>query len=369
MNAMAWSRSLTAMVASLVPLAHSGAEIEEPIRLSEDGLHFVIGTSGKKFTPWGFNYVGEFGTVLEETWADDWGAVVEDFRTMRELGANVVRIHLQLGTYMETPTSVRAAEITRLRKLLDLAAESGLYLDLTGLGCYHLEHVPPWLDGLGESARWDVQARFWEAIAEACHGHPAVFCYCLMNEPVIGKPNEGDHPWLGKPLEGFHFVQRISIDPDGRTRGAIAKAWVTRLTDSIRARDPETLITVGVIPWALTFPGAKPVFYQPDVAEALDFVSVHIYPPAGRVDDALAVLESFDIGKPVVIEETFPLACSMEEFAEFLERSKAVADGWISHYFGHSVAAHRDGAQPGGAITAGFLEFWRDNSPGEKKDG
>ena len=45
--------------------------------------------------------------------------------------------------------------------------------------------APPWYDALDESARWDAQAHFWEAIAEQCKTSPAVFCYDLMNEPVV----------------------------------------------------------------------------------------------------------------------------------------------------------------------------------------
>ena len=89
--------------------------------------------------------------------------------------------------------------------------------------------MPSWYDGLPESERWDVQARFWEAIARTCAGHPAVFCYDLMNEPVITKPKEGEHPWLAGELEGFYFVQRISNEPKGRTSQAIAEAWVEKL--------------------------------------------------------------------------------------------------------------------------------------------
>ena len=78
-------------------------------------------------------------------------------------------------------------------------------------------------------------------------------------------------------------------------------------------------MTVGVIPWALPFPKAKPVFYAPDVAKHLDFVSVHFYPNEGEVDRALDALAVYDIGKPLVIEEIFPLSCSLEELDEFID--------------------------------------------------
>ena len=107
---------------------------------------------------------------------------------------------------------------------------------------------------------------------------PAVFCYCLMNEPVIGFPQQNEHPWLGKPLVGQHFVQRISKDPGKREYKAIAEAWVRKMTRAIRIKDDRTLVTVGVIAWTMVWPDAKPVFYAPEVAKHFDFVSVHMYP-------------------------------------------------------------------------------------------
>src|SRR5690606_41759991 len=122
--------------------------------------------------PWGFNYVGVFRAIVEETWGDDWPRLEKDFRDMRRLGGNVVRIHLQFGTYMKSPDEVNQAELDRLRKMLDLARATGLYLDLTGLGCYHLEHIPGWYDGLNEADRWQEPATFWEAIANTNAGRP-----------------------------------------------------------------------------------------------------------------------------------------------------------------------------------------------------
>ena len=188
---------------------------------------------------------------------------------MRSLGANVVRLHLQVGTYMTSPREVDRGELGRLRKILDLAEEVGLYLDLTGLGCYHLDAIPAWFGKLPEDERWQVQARFWEAVAKTCAGHPAVFCYDLMNEPVIGEAKKGAHPWLLGELEGFYFVQRISNHPGDRSREEIAAAWVEKLVSAIRKHDREHLVTVGVIPWALPFPGAKPLFYAPDATRDL----------------------------------------------------------------------------------------------------
>ncbi|PAW63888.1 MAG: hypothetical protein B9S38_16870, partial [Verrucomicrobiia bacterium Tous-C4TDCM] len=83
---------------------------------------------------------------------------------MKALGANVVRIHLQLGKVMNTPDQPDPKTLARLVQLLDPAGEKGLYLDLTGLGCYHAKDVPAWYDALPEEKRWAVQARFWKAV-------------------------------------------------------------------------------------------------------------------------------------------------------------------------------------------------------------
>ena len=334
--------------------------VMERVRISDDGKRFVLVESGATFVPWGFNFVGQFGRIVEEYWEDDWASVERDFRQMRDLGANVVRLHLQVGTYMKTAEEVDEAALERLRRILDLGRDCGLYLDLTGLGCYHLNAVPPWFDELSETDRWQVQARFWEAIARTCAGHPAVFCYDLMNEPVITQAKEGEHPWLTGELEGFYFVQRISKDPGERTTQAIAEAWVGKMVEAIRKHDRDQLVTVGVIPWAQVWPGAKPLFYAPDVARHLDFVSVHFYPETGKVDKALTALAVYDIGKPLVVEETFPLSCTLEEMDEFIEGAKPQVEGWISHYFGRSIEEHAAGAEPSGKLVAKFLEYWKE---------
>mgnify|MGYP000638654615 CR=1 FL=1 len=67
-------------------------------------------------------------------------------------------------------------------------------------------------------------------------------------------------------------------------REEVAEAWVTTLVRAIRRHDPQHMITVGAIPWAMSFPGAKPLFYADGAGDSLDFVSVHFYPEAGEID-------------------------------------------------------------------------------------
>ena len=331
------------------------------VQVSKDGKNFVLAGSGKTFTPWGFNYLGQHGKLAEEDWhtEEGWKRIDKDFREMRKLGANVVRWHLQFETFVKAPDKVDAAQLGRLKELLKLSRKHGLYLDLTGLNCFRLDRIPKWYDALPEKERWEVQALFWSAIAKTCAGDSAVFCYDLMNEPVITEPKKGEHPWLGGELGGFYFVQRISNKPAGRDAKEIAEAWVKMQVGAIRRHDKETLTTVGAIPWAFVWANAKPLFYSPQVARHFDFVSIHVYPKVkDDLDKELAVLAVYDIGKPLVVEEFFPLNCSLKDLDKFMDAASPRVDGWISHYFGHTTEEHRAGAGPAGPLVAGFLEFW-----------
>ncbi|MGE5611920.1 MAG: cellulase family glycosylhydrolase [Bacillota bacterium] len=334
------------------------------IRPSQDKTHFVRGGTAERVVLWGFNYDrDDAGRLLEDYWADEWDTVAEDFREMKALGGNVVRVHLQVSRFVTSADRPNMENLERLRKLVRLAEDTGLYLDVTGLGCYHKQDVPAWYTALGESARWAVQARFWKEVVGVCKESPAIFCYDLMNEPIIGG---GDDPkdWLpGKPLGGKYYVQRLTLDPRGRSDKEIAKAWVETLTTSIRSVDNRHMITVGVIPWAQIFKGAKPLFYSPEVGGPLDFVSVHFYPKAVDVEESLAALRVYEVGKPLVIEEIFPLEAGSERTEQFIEKSRTHVDGWISFYWGKTIDENKRKGDIGGAVIAQWLERFRTMSP------
>ncbi|MCF7973833.1 MAG: glycoside hydrolase family 5 protein [Phycisphaerae bacterium] len=337
----------------------------ESIGLSEDGTQFVGTESGSRFIAWGFNYDhDDSGRLIEDYWYDAWSTVQEDFTEMKALGANCVRIHLQLSQFMEALDRPNQASLTQLSRLVALAERTGLYLDITGLGCYHKQDVPAWYDALNESQRWRVQAMFWAQVAKTCAGSHAIFCYDLMNEPILPGEKNTESEWLAGEFGGKSFVQRITLDLAGRTREQVARAWVDTLVTAIRKYDKRHLVTVGVIPWAHTFPNAKPIFYSETVSENLDFVSVHFYPRKGEVNKALAALKVYDVGKPIVIEETFPLLCGEAEFETFVNASQESVDGYIGFYWGKTIEEY---SQPdvaiAGAITRNWLEYFRTKGP------
>jgi len=335
----------------------------EFIRVSDNGKSFVSTRTAHPFVIWGVNYDHDAaGRLLEDYWEKEWATVEADFVEIKALGANVVRIHLQLAKFMQTPEMPHAGNLVRLGKLVQLAEKLQIYLDLTGLGCYHKQDVPQWYDELDEAARWDVQARFWQAIAKVCRTSPAIFCYDLMNEPILaGAKPEAD--WLTGELGGKFFVQRITRDLAGRTREEVARDWVKKLTAAIREVDDQHLVTVGVIPWAQVFKGAKPLFYAPDVGQPLDFVSIHFYPRKGEIAEGLEVLKVYEIGKPLVIEEIFPLSAGIEDVDEFIQGSQQHVDGWISFYWGKTMEEYEADQDLQGALIASWLRYFRDHAP------
>ncbi len=290
--------------------------------------------------------------------------MVEDFGEIKALGANVVRIHLQVARFMKTPQEPNEASLSRLADLVQLAERTGLYLDVTGLGCYHKQDVPTWYDAMNESDRWDVQARFWEAVAKTCANSNSIFCYDLMNEPILPGAGKPETDWLAGEFAGKHFVQRITLDLAGRSRKQVAKAWVDKLVSAIRRHDNRHMITVGVIPWVLTFPKAKPLFYSKEVSENLDFVSIHVYPKTGEIDRALEAIVTYEIGKPLVIEEIFPLSCSLNEMDDFINASRKMVDGYISFYWGRPADQYnQSGIDMTGMLIGGWLKYFRTKAP------
>ncbi|MFN0018129.1 MAG: cellulase family glycosylhydrolase [Pirellulaceae bacterium] len=333
------------------------------IEVAKENSGFVSKDTGKKFVPWGVNYDhDEEGRLIEDYWEKEWPKVEADFAEMKELGANVVRLHIQFGKFMDAVDKPNEKSLTQLKKLLALAEKTGLYLDLTGLGCYHKQDVPVWYDELDEAGRWKAQATFWKAVAKNCADSPAIFCYDLMNEPVVpgGKRKEKD--WLGPPFGGKHFVQVITLDQAGRKRPDVAVAWTKQLVSAIREVDQRHLVTIGLVDWSLDRPGLTSGFVPDEIAPEVDFLCIHLYPKKGQLKEDIETLKGFaKTGKPVVIEETFALNAPLDEFEKFLFASRDHAHGWVGFYWGKTPAELRQGTTIGDAILLSWLEWFEKN--------
>lgn len=321
----------------------------ERIVVAPDGKNFETAHSHQRFVPWGANY-GNSGRLMEDFWDTNWDTLSSDFRKLHELGANVVRVHLQFGKFMTAPDRANTAALKHLSRLLSLAEKNNLYLDVTGLACYRPADTPAWYDALREKDRWQAQANFWSAVAKTCKGNSAVFCYDLINEPLSPGDKRKPGQWRSGNLFGeYDFLQFIALDPAGRKREDIAQAWIERMTHAIRTHDRSALITVGLLPWSRQWHYLSG-FLPEAIAPNLDFLSIHIYPDSKKPDEAIECLRHFAVGKPVVIEETFPLSCSASELETFMRASRQYACGWIGHYDGKSLA-ELDALQAAGKIT------------------
>ena len=305
-------------------------------RIKVSGDRFLASDSGETFTPWGFNYDRDLKyRLIEDYWAREWDKVERDFDELHALGANVVRIYLQYHRFMDTPTSANEANLSRLKDLVSLAESRGIYLDITGLGSFRPEDDPPWYVGLSEKERWAAQATFWETISEALADRPGVFAFNLMNEPIVSGERLARGAWVHpNEIKGLHYVHYINLDPDGRDRADIAVAWIREMKRAIREHDGERLVTVGLFP---LFGSSDATGFAPRrIAPEVDFISVHLYPQAGRTDETVDLLKQYDVGLPVLIEETFPLNSGIADYETFLEGSRRIAAGWLSFYWGMS---------------------------------
>jgi len=327
----------------------------EPIAIASNGKSFVGANSKTPFHPWGFNY-GNRGRLMEDFWNEEWPTIVDDFHEMKAMGANIVRVHLQFGRFMRGPDEANDAALEQLDRLLALAESTGLYLDLTGLACYRTGDVPPWYDSLDDDGRWHAQATFWRAVAARGASSSAIFCYDLMNEPVApGKKTEKWYP--GILLGGYDFLQLIAHNPLERARGELAIAWIDKLTGALREKDQKHFITVGMLPWVTGWKHMSG-FVPKEIAPHVDYLSVHIYPKTKQPEEASTALRECDSGKPVLIEETFPLECSVPQLEQFLRDSRDIASGWIFHYDGATIAEY-DAAEHAGKLTAAQA-IWRE---------
>jgi hypothetical protein len=332
----------------------SAAADMEAVKIARDNKGFVLHPSGKRFVPWGHNYASV--DILERL-AKEPERVEREFKEMKAAGTTVARIHPEMPRLVTGPDKPDPQAIEQLKKLLAIAESTGIYLKITGLACYKINERAAWYDALGEQDRWKAQAFFWETIAQTCADSPAVFAYDLVNEPTAaGKPTDS---WYTGKMGDVEFCQRLSRDTGGRSGDDIFREWTKLMVASIRKHDRTHLVTMGMLP----FPGAYKA-----AAENLDFVSPHLYPKAGKVDEEIELLKKYDWGKPIVIGETFPLSCGTDDEREFLLKSRELAHGWIGHWPDQSPAALTELKQSGkatieSAIWLSWVELFRELGP------
>jgi hypothetical protein len=71
-------------------------------------------------------------------------------------------------------------------------------------------------------------------------------------------------------------------------------------------------------------------------------------------------VNKFQIGRPLVIEETFPMMCRPAELRDFIRSTKSRACGWLSFYWGQMPAELKPSDQPGDKLSREWLELFRE---------
>jgi Cellulase (glycosyl hydrolase family 5) len=364
----AWPYATLLLACATTPPRSLSAPTVDGIELSPDAHSFVSSRTGAPFTPWGYNYDHDTQVpprLIEDYWADEWPKIARDFHAMRAMGATLIRVPLQLSRVMRSPDDVDPESLERVRRLLGVAESEGLHVDLTGLANFRQEDVPPWYSALSEADRWKTQARFWEAIAERSSGSPAVFCFDLMNEPSV--PAAAQASWFAPAwIDGRTYIEYLAKDLGGRSRAEVGRQWLRTMVRAIRRHDGRHLITVGnftVGDQAENLPiGLTPR----ELAAEVDFLSLHLYPDGGRLEAARAEIRQMSVGKPLLVEESGPLRCSLDQLRGLMVKSRGEVAGWMGFYWGETSEEYRRSGKLEDALRADWIELIRDLSPARR---
>jgi hypothetical protein len=293
------------------------------IRVVGDSLY----AGRRPWRAWGFNWgLGDHEPVIayfDEPSSANLAVLARELRTARRLGANSMRVFLELQHVMQDRRAARPSALAALRRLLTLASREGVYLDITGNLVWRPQLAPDWYDRLAERERWRVQANFWRAVAHAAAGSPAVLCYELTSEPFISDaPN-----WYIGEFGGWWFGQ-IVAHPHGRSTRQLARAWTKQLATAVRSQDDRP-VTIGLIPLI------EDGFTATNVADLLDMLVVHQYPRNGEAAHAIAPIQHYaSFKKPVLLGETYPLASDMTTQQAFLVEANRFLVGTFEFFDG-----------------------------------
>jgi len=323
-----------------------------------DEQRFFVDSSGQRFFPWGFNYLGtqEMQLIDDNLHSEHvWQVIAQDFAEMKSYSANTVRIHLQYHRFMLEPQTPDPRAFAALKRLVDIAEKEQLYLVLTGLGAYRKADSPHWYDELDMHQRWQTQALFWKTLARSVGHSSAVFAYDLMNEPVVSVCNESELTcsWqVGEALGTYHFVQNISVDPALPYRETM-QDWILGLRRAIHEEDKNTFITVGHL-------GLVPLN---QFENEVDFVSAHIYPRRYKLRNSVGYVNMAKLDRPLVISEIYNMYCDVNQLGLFLDAIDGRYQGLLGHYNGKTIEELQASGELVDKIRLSFLRFFIARNP------
>ena len=310
--------SLTLIIGLILLVATSIGGLVASATRSQDAVMPRISVRGdqiyagsKPFKAWGMNWgFSNHNPVLayfDNPSNANFATLRAEIRVARQMGANTMRVFLELGQLMASPTQPREQTLAALQRLLQLAQGEGIYLDITGNIVWRPSRSPAWYERMPWRSRWQVQARFWRAVANAASNSPAVLCYELISEPIISQTPDYYYGKLGD----WYFVQSIATAPPGQ-QPVLARQWTQLMASAVRSFDDRP-VTIGLLPL-----NGGP-FGPANIGGYLDMLSLHAYPTSSNLADSVALIQAFaSYRKPVLLGETFMLFCDSTIHRAFL---------------------------------------------------
>ena len=368
------------------------------------GSHSPFVPCGVNYTP------GWSGWAPEYINADvfDAGRIAHDFARMEELGLNTCKTVFSARNMLPDPQAggdVRPdpGVMDRVATITDLAADHGIRLIWTLSPDWN--GFPAWFD---RTERWygaetrEIVAGFWRKFAERFRGDGRILAYSFCVETEIdgwnspaarkafqrwareqhGSLSDANAAW-GQNFGSWDEVSTPGFDgdnakdwrdhPEGtdenesRTndpflydyqlfRERVAFQYMHAQTTAVKEVDPGALCTYGAIQWnpiqrmysapGFDGPSRGLEYNAPEIARAVDFMSIHFYPvypqPIEGQDGPETNLRYLELwarwayaGKPVLIEEfnMYPAEFNPEWCRRLMEDSRRYASGWLSWTF------------------------------------
>ncbi len=94
----------------------------------------------------------------------------------------------------------------------------------------------------------------------------------------------------------------------------------------------------------------------------MDYLSPHIYPKSGEIQNSINSITNNQSNVPLVIEETSNLNCNIAELEEFIKDIDGKYDSLLGHYQGKTIE-ELDSGNIKEAIQKNFLQFFKVNNP------
>jgi hypothetical protein len=268
--------------------------------------------------------------------------VAQDIYSNRRMGANTIRLHMDLWWFITGPDKdtleMVQAPLDNLVYFLNVCKQNGVYVLLSGNNVWDITIFPEWYDNLDDyHDRWDVSEFYWAGIAQAVvdSGHSTtVLAYELISEPYTSA--DPDAFWYGTNFLGTGLYQTELIARGPEVDGDTVRDWIIQLRDGIKAIDPKGLVTFGAFPyWMSDFGFAN-------TEDLLDFVSPHCYPPFEFFGQTLEEMLGYLVGwtastKPLVIGEMSLWSLTESNNTTFMEAVISNDyDGVINFSYGYT---------------------------------